>query len=302
MSGDDNQSADAAGIRERAARDAYEKAMQDERDLMARLDREVTALTAMSDAYTKALSEHLNRKTQISRLRVHVKQNILYYMQAIWLMEPPDQRYFRLHKVQVPIFEKQAKSLYTIKGAPGLNFAPDPSQPKVDIHAYTVNTKVDPAFKTADLIEVADLDNPLGFKGNYMIFPLKKPNALTSFMMAPYLEQEWGLYDPDEFGNMTLDEFSDYVCCLKDKLPEKDFEAAKPELQALLEKLLTAPLRNNEEIVLPTDSLFIEALPGVPSDFGGLQVDPSRYRCKECPGGCAQEGVGEHPACSEITR
>ncbi|VTZ59781.1 hypothetical protein EMEDMD4_1240009 [Sinorhizobium medicae] len=30
------------------------------------------------------------------RLRMHVKQNILFYMQAIWNHEPPDQRFFRL--------------------------------------------------------------------------------------------------------------------------------------------------------------------------------------------------------------
>lgn len=259
----EGENPDAARIRERAARDAYEKAMQEERDLMARLNREITALNAMTEAYTKTLSEHLNRRTQISRLRVHVKQNILYYMQAIWSMEPPDQRFFRLHKVDVPVFEKTGKSLYTIQGTPTYNLFIDPSQPKVNVHEYTVNTQIDPTLKTTSLVEVADLDNLLGFKGNYMIFPLKKPNALTNFMMAPYIEQEWKLYDPDVFGNMTLDEFSDYVCCLKDKMPATDFDAVKPELKKLLEQLLTSPLRNNEEIVVPTDSLFIEALPGV---------------------------------------
>ena len=73
---------------------------------------------------------------------------------------------------------------------------------------------------------MADLDKLLGFKGNYMIFPLKKSNPLTDFMMAPYVDQEWGLYDPDTVGNMTLDEFSDYVCCLKKKLLPEDFEGS----------------------------------------------------------------------------
>jgi hypothetical protein len=73
LTGDGDKSPEAAQIRERAARDAYEKALQDERDLMARLNREITALNAMTESYTKALSEHLNRKTEISRLRVHGK-------------------------------------------------------------------------------------------------------------------------------------------------------------------------------------------------------------------------------------
>ena len=39
---------------------------------------------------------------EIDRLRVHVKENILYYMQAIWRQEPPDQRFFRLYNIDVP--------------------------------------------------------------------------------------------------------------------------------------------------------------------------------------------------------
>jgi hypothetical protein len=177
-------------------------------------------------------------------------------------MEPPDQRFFRLHKVQVPIFEKKGQSSYSINGNPTYK-AIYPSEPKVAWHEFTVTTEIDPAFDTASLVEVADLDNLLGFKGNYMMFPLKKSNPLTDFMMAPYLDQEWELYDPDVAGNMTLDEFSKYVCCLKKELSPEEFERVKPELKELFNELLTSPMRNNEEIVVPTDSLFIEALPGV---------------------------------------
>ncbi len=262
LTGEGDESPEAARIRERAARDAYEKAAQEERDLMARLNREVTALNAITETYTKALSEHLNHRTQISRFLVHLKENILYYMQGIWLMEPDDQRFFRLHQVEVPVFEKKSK-FYAIKGQPTFNTFLNPALPNMKVHEYTVNTEIDPDFKTVPLVEVADLDNLLGFKGNYMLFPLKKSNPLTDFMLAPYLDQEWELYDPDVFGNMTLDEFSDYVCCLKKEMPPADFEAAKPELKELLKQLLTSPLRDQEEIIVPTDSLFIETLPGV---------------------------------------
>ena len=61
---------------------------------------------------------------------------------------------------------------------------------------------------------------------------------------------------------MTLNEFSDFVCCLKEELEPVVFEQIKPELIELLKRLLTSPLRDNEDIVVPTDSLFIEALPG----------------------------------------
>jgi hypothetical protein len=263
--GESGEDPEAARIRERAAREAYEKAEQEERDFLGRLNQEVTALNTITEAYTKALSEHLNQKTQIARCRAHIAWGIEYYMHAIWLMEPPDQRFFRLHEVKVPIFKKKAKSLYDIKTSTTFNriINPDTFGPTDGVYEFTVHPQLDPDFETAPLAEVADLDNLLGFKGNYMIFPLKKSNPLTDFMMAPYVDQEWGLYDPDTVGNMTLDEFADYVCCLKKKLSPEDFEAAKPELRELLKTLLTTPLRDNEEIIVPTGSLFIEALPGV---------------------------------------
>ena len=34
-------------------------------------------------------------------LFVHIKQNILHYMQAIWSYEPTDQRFFRLYNTPV---------------------------------------------------------------------------------------------------------------------------------------------------------------------------------------------------------
>jgi hypothetical protein len=110
------------------------------------------------------------------------------------------------------------------------------------------------------MVEVADLDTLLGFEGNYMIFPMKEHNALTEFMAAPYIDSAFGAMDPDELSNVNLDEYSKYVCCLHDKLSEGDFEAIKPQLKAWLEKLLATPLRNGDEIVVPTGSLFIESL------------------------------------------
>lgn len=256
---------EASRVRERAARDAYEKAMQDERELMARLNRAIATHNAATEAYNKKLSEHLNQKAQIARLQVHIKQNILYYMQAIWLHEPPDQRFLRLHKVEVPVFE--GNKTYTIQPSP-LPFI-SPNLPLADNwvntspYEYEVDVTINPNFETKPLVEVADLDNLLGFKGNYMIFRLLKSNVLTEFMLDPYINREWNtVYDPDIEGSMSLDEFSDYVCCLKERLEPELFERMKPELKELLKRLLTSPLRDNEEIVVPTDSLFIEALPG----------------------------------------
>jgi hypothetical protein len=66
--------------------------------------------------------------------------------------------------------------------------------------------------------------------------------------------------DPDQLSNVSLDDYSVYVCRLHDTLPPDQFDAIKPQLAAWLQQLLASPLRNGDEIVVPTHSLFIETL------------------------------------------
>ena len=117
-----------------------------------------------------------------------------------------------------------------------------------------------PDITDKQLVEVADLDTILGFKGNYMIFPLKEHNALTELMAAPYIDDAFGAMDPDELSNINLEEYSRYICCLHKNDPE-EYERLKPVLRKWLERLLADPLRNGDEIIVPTNSLFIEMLP-----------------------------------------
>jgi hypothetical protein len=250
-------SPEALRVREDAARDAYERAAKDEKELLARLERETTALEAITDGYVKALSEHLNRKSQIARLRVHVKQNAMYYMQAIWSHEPPDQRFFRLHDVPVPRLE--GSLTYSVHPDP--DAVPVPPEWKKP-HKLVAKATLDPDQEHATLEELADLDQLLGFKGNYMLFPLRESNVLTDFMMTPYFDAEAGLRDPDLRGNWSLSDFVDYVCCLRKHLSPTAFQRLRPGLQEAYVQLVSDPAGDGEEIVTPTDSLFIEALPG----------------------------------------
>jgi hypothetical protein len=257
--GTDAPSAEAMQVREGAAKDAYERAARQEKELQTRLERETTALGTLTEKYTKELSDHLNRKTQIARLRVHLKANIMYYMQAIWSHEPQDQRFFRLHKIRVP--KLNGKMNYWLENDPdGVAMPPDFAKPyKVKAACY-----IEPdSIEYQNLEEVADLDNLLGFKGNYMIFPLKQSNALTDFMMIPYLDPVFGLRDPDPLGNWTLTSFVEYVCCLRKTLAKEKFLERLPGLMKVYQQLMNAPGTDGEEIVVPTDSLYIEALPGV---------------------------------------
>ena len=53
------------------------------------------------------------------------------------------------------------------------------------------------------LVELADVDHLLGFKGNYIIFTLLESNALTDFIMVPYINKYSGIADPDSAANMV---------------------------------------------------------------------------------------------------
>lgn len=249
---------------EQAATDEHKYAVEKAEKLALSVQRETNALQQITQRYNDTMREHLDRITQIRRLVSHVKNNILYYMQAIWSMEPPDQRYLRLYKVLIPQFE--ATRTCVVEDTPTADIFEAFREPGKHRHNAWLHGKINrntegaPDVTYKQLVEVAELDTVLGFKGNYMIFPLKQHNALTSFMAAPYVDEAFGAMDPDQLSNVNLEEFSKYVCCLHDESPE-EYERLKPVLKAWLEALLADPLRNGDEIVVPTGSLFIELLP-----------------------------------------
>ncbi len=265
-------------LREGASRDAYEREQREEQDLTSRLMSAISTLESMQRDYTDRLSRHLSQLGQVHRLIDHVWQNILYYMQAIWAHEPDDQRFLRLKDVPVPVFTKDKGK--TIKINPAA-FAAATDIAAIDtkwVHATSgLGVKQPPVseadkIKTAPLSRVANIYKPAGVVANYLVFPMYEANPITEFMMEPYVtlaEGEYGLSDPDPIGNMTLDEFADYVCCLRKHYEEKnrtdEFEKLKPELRDALKKLLQRS-RRDEDIVVPCeDGLYIEALPGAHS-------------------------------------
>lgn len=249
---------------EQAAADDHKHAVEQAERLSLSVQREVNSLHQLTTDYNAAMREHLDQITQVRRLVTHIKENILYYMQAIWSMEPPDQRFMRLYKVQVPHFE--ADRTCVIEDAPAEDFfAQFRTDGKVK-HTGWITGKLkrnpdgSPEVSYRQLIEVADLDTVLGFKGNYMIFPLKEHNALTELMAAPYIDEAFGAMDPDELSNVSLDEFSKYICCLYNENRE-EYDRLKVVLIGWLNKLLADPLRNGDEVIIPTGSMFIEMLP-----------------------------------------
>jgi hypothetical protein len=248
---------EAMKAREEAAQDAYERLAQQDKDLTARLDAETAAVGTAAETYTHQLSEHLNRKTQVSRLKVHIKQNLFHYMQAIYSHEPPDQRYFRLRDVQVPRLTG-TKTYSVITDPDAMPQPPAWTKP----HILQAHVTINPDNLAYDSLgDIADLDNLLGFKGNYMIFPLHQENALTDFMMTPYYDPFTGLRDPDTLGNWTLHEFAEYVCCLREHTTAEQFSHCLPGLIEAYRRLKESD-NDDTELVVPTGSLYIEALPG----------------------------------------
>jgi hypothetical protein len=263
--GEDN----AATIRENAARDAWERERQEAESYRNRLVDAQSTLATMRSEFHERLSKHLGEVTQVERLATHIYQNIMHYMQAIWSHEPNDQRFLRLRNVPVPNFERKLfhhvfdfgsirpelntdNIVGTLVGEDTVPLPPPPPE----------------SIPTSPLAEVADLSNPLGFMGNYMILPMYESNVITDFMMNPYVEFAAGEYrisDPDPAGNMSLDEFSDYVVCLKKELPDDEFNRLAPGLTDRLKILLQRSIRENEEIIVGTGNLYIECLPGAHS-------------------------------------
>lgn len=256
-----------------ALEDRVQRVMDEARDLMFRLEREVTALNSLMETYSKALREHHTRLTELARLQTHIAKNILYYMQAIWNHEPSDQTYFRLHETPIPTFDMTTTKYKIDFANPRPNGLDLPHRKLAqfggrEAKSFSFEAKAEVGqssqeMKFVPLSQVAHLDQRLGYIGNYMIFPLRESNPLTDFMMDPYLDRATGeLVDPSAPSSWSLEEFSDYVCCLKEHLSASDFAALREELKAQYKEILTSPRRKDELLVVPTDSLFIEALPG----------------------------------------
>ena len=85
------------------AKEQLDRAEKERQKVESDLQVAITALQGAIDKLATATKEHFEKLTGVDRLRVHVKDNILYYMQAIWSHEPPDQRYFRLYDLSMSL-------------------------------------------------------------------------------------------------------------------------------------------------------------------------------------------------------
>jgi hypothetical protein len=240
------------------AEDARDRAERERERLLAQLEVATTALQAAVDRLSAAVREHYDKVTEIDRLRVHVKDNILYYMQAIWSHEPPDQRFFRLYNIDVPVVTPRTDGVTVDVHTGGLL---DVLEGRDSASVRIPMPPVDVTLKK--LVEVADLDTVLGYKGNYTIFPLHENNFLTLHMMQDYLDvdDELLVRDPDEAGNYTVEKLQELAACVRKRDP-KLYDQYRDAFKQLLIKRLSSGRLDDDLVVVPTSALYMEALVG----------------------------------------
>lgn len=263
--GDGTDKTETLRIRMDAAREAFERAERQEIELRARLSTETTTLQASADNYAKILRDQFNRRTEVARLRAHVKDNIFYYMQAIWDQEPPDQRFFRLYNIDVPEFYSHNQTV-PFRRISQQALSKLLTITRADCSNLVFNVELSPEIKIRyrKLVEVADLDKPLGYKGNYAIFPLVKGNMITTFMMQDYVNIDVfvQLHDPDGLSDYTTEELIELAKSYQQRNATKLNAEMKKQLRNELIRRWTNPYQEKELVIVPTRSLYIEALPG----------------------------------------
>lgn len=233
---------------------------QRENELEDELRRQEGLLAQAVERFNEAFRKFAAQIILVKKLQLHIKENVIYYMQAIWDHEDNHQMLMRLRHTQVPIIRGQV--VYSIAGS-GANEEPPNWKRPINVVARASDFEVED--ETIDLAEVADLSKPLGFFGNYRIFPLNELNPVSELLSVPFLSGRAGIHDPDWVGNYTVGDLENWAECLRSTLTEADFQVVKAKILDVMKRRLDNARPDSEEIVIPTGSLFIELLPGAHS-------------------------------------
>lgn len=215
--------------------------------------------------YAKAIKEIAQNDTQIKQLLLHLRQNIFHYMHAIWEMKHPDQWFF----------EWAEKMVYHV-GAGEVSCTlsrwenPFPMPPGVEREGdpYQINCEPPIPPNIDDLTEddkvplgsIAHVDQLLGFKGNYAVFPLKDCSHITDFMMREFVDDYLGVRDPALDMGVTSAELIEYAKEVWEDETISDED--RTTLSEILAKSLSSPVPDTQEIILPTGQVYMEALKG----------------------------------------
>jgi len=114
------------------------------------------------------------------------------------------------------------------------------------------------------LHQVADIETLLGFKGNYMIFPLVNfDNYMAWYLIQDYIHYDTtaGVIaaDPDPTAGLTLAQLQTAMAAIHAQNPAS-FAANELAFQQAMMQLLSDTTQ--QMVIVPSNSLYIEALPG----------------------------------------
>lgn len=220
-----------------------------------------TALQAAVDKLAAATKEHYGKIAEVDRLRVHVKENILFYMQAIWNHEPPDQRYFRVFRLNAPVPVPVPDALDVQATVTPHSSVQDMLHQRESANVAIPLPPIEVQWRP--LVEIADLDEVLGYKGNYAVYRLKENNLVTYHLLQDYIEltDVLTVRDPDDFANLTVEQLQELATCLYRN--QRDvYELRKEDLRRWMTDRLASGRPEDDKVIVPTTSLYIEALVG----------------------------------------
>lgn len=255
----------------KARREAAEKALEYvESELSGAAEARAKAtsdLQAAADRYGEALTEQAAKDQAVAQLQLHIRGHIHYYQHEIWRRMDHDRLFFSLYDKEVPFLDPM-EGTCRVRPATPEEVEEEVPGVRIDGDLYVVEiTSPDPppdfdSLPRRRLVEVADLDRPLGFRGNYAIFPLRTSSYLTDFMLVGFLDSYFGIRDPAMDSAWTSSELLDYAREVwEDPVMELDDEDRERLARMIVEGSVRSP-GNEVEVVLPTGQLFMEALKG----------------------------------------
>lgn len=232
-------------------------------DQRAAVAASVASLGRAFEDFRTAALKAARSELASTRLSVHIRNNIFHYLHAIWSETYPDNRYFELYNWQVPFHTPDPNayalqppaSAYPIKDLPGLNLVGD----DVDL---VVGPPEEDVLKldTRQLSEIADIDRPLGFRGNFIVFELRECSQLTDYMAAEYIDPLTGVADAGTTTGITARELIDYLRVAVERgYVDKD---ALADLRDLVRRIDHQQHDWADDVVLPTGQVVLEAIKG----------------------------------------
>lgn len=217
--------------------------------------------------YSDALKTLAKKDTCVKQFQLHLRQNIFHYQHAIWETKHPHELFFQLVEQEV---YHVGGGMATCSFVPAPS--PEPAIPGIALPPHRFEVRCDPPavpdFSVPGALDalkvplgrIAHVDQLLGFKGNYAIFPLKDCSPLTDYMLQEFVDDFLGVRDPATELGVSSAELIEYSreALRGGTLGPDDVEA----LKEVVRQALSSPGHDMEQVILPTGQIYMEALKG----------------------------------------